>query len=177
MYSIKINFQSIQFNNDVVNEKEKIIIIATTFPGQIRQSIIYDPKNIGKKKLSIVLKVNKDFKTLIFLFEKKNIFQFNPLIASRAIEAANFSTNNFNNIEQKTFIIYKPIRCQNDETNKSSRIAGKMTIQCIISSQSSLSNKKSPYNISKIHKGNGYSSIDENGNNGKLLLLDDEFIY
>ena len=49
-----------------------------------------------------------------------------------------------------------------------------MEIQCITSVQSPLNNIKSPYNISKIHKGEGYSAINENNNGNKLFLLDDE---
>ena len=166
MYSITINFQSIQFSDEITNGKDKIKISATTFPGQIKQSIVVDPKNINNKNHIINLKVDKDFKMLIFLFEKKNIFQFNPLIASRAIEVADITTTEFKNIEQKTFNIYKPIHRQDNEANHSSRIVGKITIQCYINSTNS------PYDISKIHKGNGYSSINENDNR-KFLLQDD----
>lgn len=177
MHCLAINIQTIQFNSNIIHGNEKIKINVITIPGHERQSIIFDLKNLDKNNTFIQFKTNKEnIKKLVFIFEKKNFFQLNPMIASRAIDVTNlpYSSNDSKIIGQKTFDIYKPIRCQEDLVKLSSRVAGQMEIQCITSVQSPLNNIKSPYNISKIHKGEGYSAINENNNGNKLFLLDDE---
>lgn len=179
MHSLAINIQTIQFNSNIIHGNEKIKVNVITIPGHERQTIIIDLKNKDKNNNFINFKTNKEnIKKLVFIFEKKNFFQLNPMIASRAIDSTNlpYSSNDSKNIELKTFEIYKPIRCQEDLVKLSSRVAGEMTIQCISTVQSPLNNLKSPHNISKIHKGEGYSAINENNNENRLLLLDDEYI-
>lgn len=161
MNALTINFNSIEFNKDIIKPNEKIKITVTTFPGQFRRTIIFDPKINNN---SIILKSKDEFRMLIFIFEKKNIFQFNPLIASRAVDATSFLKNN----EQKSFNIYKQIHSQNEESKTFTKIVGKMTVEL---------NRNCSYNISKIHKGNGYSTLNNEGENGnKLLFQEDELI-
>ena len=67
-------------------------------------------------------------------------------------------------------------------SDQNSRVVGKMTVQFFISQKIYKKNNKNPYNISKIHNGEGYSKVqssfmneyDKEENN--LMLLDDDLI-
>lgn len=179
MYCLTINFQSIQLNNNIIHGNDKVKINVITYPGNEKQSFIIDANNMNDINNFVKLTITHDFKKLIFIFERKNIFQMNPMIASRAIDRKKIpkSPTDINNTEQKTFGIYKPIRSQDDVSDINSRIVGKMTLQFNITEQFYIKNKKNPYHISKIHNGEGYSNVNENNlNENNIWLLDDEFV-
>lgn len=184
MHLLTIRFQSIQFNKDIIREDDKIRVSIISFPCNNKQTFIIDPKKMNDINNFLDFDIDDQFKKIVFIFEKKSFFKMNPLIATKSINLKNIpdSPLDLKNTEIKTFDIYKPIRCQSDVSDQNSRVVGKMTVQFFISQKISNKNNNSPYNISKIHNGEGYSKVqssfmseyDKEENN--LMLLDDDLI-
>lgn len=179
MHGLTIYFHDIQLNNNANNNRIRVNVI--TIPDNKKQSFTAEPRNMSKGNYFLRFNITDETKKLLFIFEKKSIFQNDQIIASKVINSNKLpkSPIDSNNMEVKTFKIYEPFANQCDLSNQNRKIIGKMSIQFFLSEPFVTKTNKNSYNICKIHNGEGYSSVNPSGfneNQSCSIFLDIDFI-
>lgn len=180
MRGLTVYFQTLQLDNSIVRSNDKVRVNIITIPDNKKQSFIIELKRINQSNHFIRLNITEQTKKLLFILEKKNFFQNDPIIASKVITTKNIPNSPIDskNMEVKMFNLYAPVASNKSESFKEQnrKIIGKMKIQFFLSTQFEPKIGKNPYNICKIHKGEGYSKVNganNNENQSNSIFLDD----
>lgn len=170
MYGLNIHLFSFKLYANNVHPNDKIRVSITSIPEESKQAFIIEAKKINDVHHFFTLNITDKTKKIIFVFRKKSIIQNDPIIASTIIHRDEFpiSRSDSQNTELKQIIIYEPIgyRANNANFIENRQILGQMQIQMSLQdSFVEISPAKYNYNISKIHKGEGYSMVNGLNNN------------
>ncbi|KAK8840708.1 hypothetical protein M9Y10_030484 [Tritrichomonas musculus] len=182
MYGLTIHLQSFQINDDIIRGKDKVHVSVFTIPGNNKQTYAIDPKKMNNPNCFFKLNVTNQTKRLLFIFEKRNLFQNDPIIASAVINSSKMPNSplDSNNIEIKTFDIFEPIISQYDcLPKKAPEKVGQMKIQFSLSEQSFIKTKKNPSRSNKKPKCDYYSQVDPCINerrSNNCILLDEYYV-
>ncbi|KAK8890298.1 hypothetical protein M9Y10_035071 [Tritrichomonas musculus] len=179
MIGLDVHFHSIQIDKSVIHSG-KVRVTVMAYPNNNQESFIIESKNMNNVDHVLTVNVSSETKTLLFLFEKKNIFQNDPIIASTDVNAKEipFTPNDPNNNDIKSINIYEPVIYQDDNTQspyENRKIIGKLIFKFTLTNPDLPT--KSTINqifVGKVHKGQSYSKAntlynDENAETNNLL--------
>lgn len=178
MYALNIQFESLQLNKEIISKSDKVCVTVMAFPEHNKSSFVVAAKDMCNLDHTFTINITNQTKAILFLFEKKAFFSNDPIIASNVIEKKDLLKigDDKQNTEIKTYNILEPIQnISENSPNTNRRIFGKMIFKVYLTDPIIVkSNKINKYNIKKLHKGNGYSQVDDE-NLYQNNLLDDEF--
>lgn len=170
MYGLNIHLFSFKLFANNVHPNDKIRVSITSIPEENKQAFIIEAKKINDIHHFFTLNITDKTKKIIFVFRKKSIIQNDPIIASTIIHRDEMPISCFDskNTELKQISIYEPISGKNNNANflENRQVLGQMQIQMSLQEAFvEISPAKYNYNISKIHKGEGYSMVNCLNNN------------
>lgn len=169
MYGLNIHLISFRLNSQICNQRDKIRVNITTIPEENKDSFEISAKQIHNAHHFFSVNITDQTKKIIFVFRRKSFLQNDPIIASTIVHSNEFPKSKNKTTEIKRINLFEPLVNMPGSlnSNENRKIFGQMQIQMTLEETfyDNAHKRSYNYNISKIHKGEGYSKINSLGNN------------
>lgn len=181
MQKLRIDLQSFQFTNGLIQANDTVRVSITTLPENRKQALIIDAKKLKNFHHFFSINISYQTEKILFVIRKKNIVQNSPIIASTVIYSNQIpmSNDDQNNKEVKNINLYEPVQSLNKKSNKKRKILGLMQVQFSLIPLKKIFEKNSncKTNTIKVSHIRGYSKIDILGSNeNESSYLNSEYL-
>lgn len=186
MYGLNIHLHSFDIYSKEIHHNDKIRVSITTVPEEKKQAFIVDADKVNDVHQFFTVNITKQTEKLIVVFRRKSLIRGDPIIASTIIRNEDIPKTRTNclNAPIKQIAIYEPVfgLKNNDNSVANRRILGQMKIQLSLEEafpEEAFSSRYN-YNISRIHKGEGYSCVgpfDFNNNNNNENSIQNNSLF
>lgn len=161
MYGLNIHLISFNLCTDNFHANDDIRVSITTIPEEKKQAFIINAHEIHDVHHFFTINITDKTEKIVFVFRRKSLIHCDPIIASTVVTNDHFplKKSESTNTELKQFNIFEPIK--NNDPNQNRKVLGRMIIQFSLNEpfyEKSMDTKIN-YNITRIHKGEGYSKV------------------
>lgn len=158
---LEIRIESIKFNDELVDDSDRIKISVATFPEKNKKDILINKNDFDKSNISFSLNMSDKLKELLFVFWRENKFQNDPIIASTIIHVSQLphDLNDKKNNELQKINIYEPMNFMSSDNNI---VYGSMNIKFVLNQLKLRQiNDDKKFKINETHNNNSISLLFE----------------
>lgn len=135
MYKLKIDLQSFQFTNGIIQENDTVRVSITTLPDERKQALTIDAKKLKNFHHFFTISITDQTQRILFVVRKKIFSQNDPIIASSIVLNSQLPKpiGNADDTELKNIFLYEPIQhsCHSNISRnvQKRKILGQMQVQ------------------------------------------------